>query len=393
MNILNAGKILLGGRINRTLTGPFFVQIGICNSCNYRCVMCWDHPSFIKKEDLVPRGSAVLSHFKRPTINYTSGNLLMSMEQYSRLIDELASMGTSMVKICGHGEPLLNKNAVEMVKYTTSRKISCHIVSNGSLLTEETIKGLSAAGLARLHISLNAASGATYSKIHLGEPEETFARIVGILKAVKGSVRMQIQLSFVVSSLNYHELRDFISLASECGASRIVLVLVTTYKQTEDLRLSPLQQEELKTLLEGAIALAERLGVKHNLQDLKKNIEVRVGGNAVSTNIYDKVPCYAGWYFSQINADGAVTPCCECINPLGNINKNSFREIWHSPEYETFRKLSKSIPSSRKFPSACRCNDCGFQLSNMTFERVLHPFSRSGSLAGLNLRGLLKKTK
>ncbi len=396
MKLLDAGKVLLGAKLDKVLTGPFFVQIGICNACNYRCVMCWDHPPFINRDDLVSRDEAKFLNYDRPSINYASGNVFMPLEQYRSLIDELSEMGTCQVKICGHGEPLLNKDVLEMIKHTSARGISCHLVTNGSLLTKDSMYAFSDAGLDRLHISLNAASMETYSKIHLNAPKESFKRIVGLLESIDESHRrMDLQASFVITSLNYREIKDFISLAGDCGLSRVVFVLVTTYRQTDSLRLSADQQKDLMLEIKEAAILADKLKVKTNLTDLKKNIDARVDTNNKSKYIYDKIPCYVGWYFSQINADGAVTPCCECIGSIGNINNNLFKEIWYGAEYDEFRRSSRRIPQTRKFPPACRCNDCGFQLNNVLLHRLLHPLSTSsGILSGdVDVKDLLQKIR
>ena len=37
-----AGSLGLTG--GRAPSGPLHAHIGICDPCNHRCVMCWDHP-------------------------------------------------------------------------------------------------------------------------------------------------------------------------------------------------------------------------------------------------------------------------------------------------------------------------------------------------------------
>jgi MoaA/NifB/PqqE/SkfB family radical SAM enzyme len=58
------------------------------------------------------------------------------------------------------------------------------------------------------------------------------------------------------------------------------------------------------------------------------------------TNILNQLPsCYAGWSFARVMANGDVNSCLKSFKiPIGNIFKDSFKDIWFGKKQEIFRK-------------------------------------------------------
>jgi radical SAM protein with 4Fe4S-binding SPASM domain len=60
------------------------------------------------------------------------------------------------------------------------------------------------------------------------------------------------------------------------------------------------------------------------------------------------------WINPVITWDGKVVPCCfdkDASHIMGDLNKRSFREIWHGKKYNEFRR---SLLSKRKEIDICR---------------------------------------
>jgi radical SAM protein with 4Fe4S-binding SPASM domain len=60
------------------------------------------------------------------------------------------------------------------------------------------------------------------------------------------------------------------------------------------------------------------------------------------------------WNSCVVTWDGKVVPCCfdkDAHYTLGDLNKNSFGEIWRSREYDNFRR---SILQSREEIEICK---------------------------------------
>ena len=76
------------------------------------------------------------------------------LELLLRRVDDLASRGTSIITISG-GEPLLHPELEQVVSDIRRRGIIATVITNGYLLTEQRIKGLNAARLDYLQISID----------------------------------------------------------------------------------------------------------------------------------------------------------------------------------------------------------------------------------------------
>jgi len=89
--------------------------------------------------------------------------------------------------------------------------------------------------------------------------------------------------------------------------------------------------------------------------------------NSYDVNIIDSMPCYVGWLYTRILTNGNVIPCCKAhLFPLGNLYKNSFKEVWFSKKYNEFRKKAKKLKKSdvyfKKIGCYKGCDNLGMNL-------------------------------
>ena len=92
----------------------------------------------------------------------------MSMDLYKKILDEAGTIPLiSQICITGLGEPTLDKDLVERVKYARYRKPLgfIDIFTNGVYLTPEKFDALQAAGLSSVQVSLNAVRAEQHEKI------------------------------------------------------------------------------------------------------------------------------------------------------------------------------------------------------------------------------------
>src|SRR5216684_4693044 len=203
------GLGLTGGRAP---SGPLNAQIGISDPCNHECVFCWDHPP----DDRANADTADRFGMVRAGV--------MALEQFERIVDDLYGMGTRRIDLIGRGEPLLNRAALDMVRYAKGRGMQLALVTNGSRLFEPIAKGLVAAGMDRVNVSLNAGTPETYPNIHVTETPKDYLkvkknlRVLSDCKIAAGSDLPYISLSFVITSTNYFEIASMIEATHEVGA-------------------------------------------------------------------------------------------------------------------------------------------------------------------------------
>ncbi len=389
--LTHQARIALGGRTyDQAYTGPLYVQIGVVNACNYRCQFCWDHPTFVSKEHPYPDDIAERYYTEHPEIDRNKA--YMSWEMYTALVDDLRAIGTRKIKFIGRGENFLHKRFTDMVVYAKERGFNVSITTNGSLITDEHVTRLVEAGLDEIFVSVNAGSARSYNEIHIGTKPDAFDRVRRTLSLFSSEKRRLgrsgpfMHLSFVIQANNYFEMPDMVRLAQEVGAQRVAFNRISVYDGTKFLMLSEEQNREaLDRHLVEAERLSQQLGVLTNADFFR----ARPGEEQRSQEIHSKIPCYIGWYFSIILADGTVNPCCECLRALGTLQTHRFKDIWFGEAYRQFRGEISDLPNSDKEVSGCRCYNCSFALHNLSMHKYVHPFSSGVSAgAGYGLKDL-----
>ncbi|MGA7838251.1 MAG: SPASM domain-containing protein, partial [Ignavibacteriaceae bacterium] len=79
--------------------------------------------------------------------------------------------------------------------------------------------------------------------------------------------------------------------------------------------------------------------------------------------------CFALWRTSVITWDGKVVPCCfdkDAEFELGMLNGKSFSDIWHSEEYNTFRR---GVLDNREGLDMCTNCTEGLKINIMEIEQ------------------------
>ncbi|MHA2282343.1 MAG: radical SAM protein [Promethearchaeota archaeon] len=361
----------------KAFTGPLWVQIGIANPCNHRCIMCWDHPSYVPKDSPYPDEMSRMFYKEHPEIKRNIG--FMDLDMLENLADDLHLLGTKRIELAGRGEPTLHPKFEQMVQTLKDRGFHVGVATNGSLLSSKRCRHLVRQGVERIVVSLNAATRETYPCIHITETPDTYDKIIRnskTLQAIKKrhhSKIPRIMLSFVISRLNYQEGFSMIERIHDVGADEVVFKYAITYPNIRFIELTDEEKREFSGQLPAFLQRAESYGI-----DLK--VEPPIGDMTAGPSlyhkktktIYSKIPCYIGWYFALITAEGTVSPCCQCMLQMGNLKHQRFREVWSSQHYSAFREKMKRISERKGNPPNCSCDECSFDKINTTIYNRLH---------------------
>jgi MoaA/NifB/PqqE/SkfB family radical SAM enzyme len=336
--------------------GPRLVQIGITEACNYRCLMCPYHNPEVNcrhRESEQPR---------------------MSYELFARLLVRLRRMGTQAVDLCGNGEPLTHPEAMEMIALAREMGFTLTLATNAALLTKERARRLVELGLRRMHVSVNAGSDETYARTHPGTPPGTFSRIIGRLREMADYAdetarrRIDVEFSAVLTRLNMHELDAMVEAAHAARANWFMLIQMGPVKGQPDLLPSPEEWPAIRRNIRQARALADRLGIKHNLAQLDATATAEG-----TRSIYETVPCYIGYEFALILGGGEVVFCCHCDRSLGDLNKEDFEQVWRSETYREARRRAMAMPLTKEALWDCGCfYACSHVWANLDVHRRLH---------------------
>ncbi len=272
---------------------PMTISIEPTTACNLRCPEC-------------PSG---LRTFTRPT-----GNL--KEDFFRRIIEEL-HLDLLYLIFYFQGEPYINPKFLEMVSYARSKGIYTITSTNGHFLDDDNARKTIESGLDRLIISVDGTTQEVYENYRKEGKLETVlegARNVVKWKRELNSETPHIIFQFLVVRPNEHQIPEIYRLAEEIGVDEVKLktAQVYDYKSGNDLIPTLGKYSRYRQLPDGTWSVKNEL-LNH---------------------------CWKLWHACVISWDGMVVPCCfdkDAIHRLGDLKKESFREIWRGVAYQNFR--------------------------------------------------------
>jgi len=312
--------------------GPHCVQIDLTNNCNNNCIACWCNSPLLGDKAMPPE-------LKKQTLDY---------QVVIKLIDKLSTMGTRELYFSGGGEPFMHPRALDILSYAKSKGFICYLSTNFTLVNEDILNRLKEIKFDHLVVSLWAATPKTYAITHPNKNGETFLRMKRLLKwlnETKDSFPC-VRLYNVISNMNYKEFIQMVDLSSEILSEFVEFTVVDTIpERTDRLLLDKEQALELLKLCKKA-----KLNKRYYTEDGKfiiSNFDQffrRISSEYSSDAEYDRgfldgMPCYVGWLFARVLADGNVNSCLKSHRiPVGNIYEEEFDIIWNGEKQRAFRK-------------------------------------------------------
>ncbi len=322
--------------------GPQVIHLDLTNRCNLNCIACWCQSPLLGPEHIETR---------------QRGETL-PVEVITSFIDGFVEMGgATQIKLGGGGEPTMHPKFADVLTYLRKRApdIEIDINTNFTRFDDRLIDLILETGVNRLTVSLWAGTSTTYQKTHPNQQgKATFERVVSNLRklySARSEGLPEICIHNVLMNLNCHELELMLELALDIGVDDLHFVLVDPVPgKTEQLLMN--QKERIQVV-------GQLQKIKPHMDIFDKYTHLRTSRNIRIVNylellrrlsqldsdvgIYDKkavgrIPCYMGWVFTRVLADGRIVPCCKGHRmTMGDLNKNQFKEIWHSTRYKRFR--------------------------------------------------------
>ena len=299
--VWNASKVLSSFYISRLLKKP--VQWGLpmsisfepTTSCNLRCPEC-------------PSG---LREFTRPTG-------MLKQDFFQKTIDDIYKDILYLI-FYFQGEPYLNKNFLDMVKYASSKGIYTATSTNAHYLTDEVAKKTVESGLDRLIISIDGTTQEVYQQYRVGGNVDKV--IAGAKNIVKWKRALHSKTPFVIFQFlvvkpNEHQIEEIKKLADEVGVDEVRYKTAQVYDYTNDPN--------------------NLIPVNEKFSRYKKN---KQGKHEAKNKLANH--CWKLWQANVITWDGMVVPCCfdkDAKHRLGDLKNESFKDIWQNNKYKKFRK-------------------------------------------------------
>ncbi len=272
---------------------PISISFEPTTSCNLRCPEC-------------PSG---LRSFSRPTG-------MLQQDFFSSTIDQLHKDLFYLI-FYFQGEPYLNPDFLDMVRYAADKKIYTATSTNGHYLTGANARKTIESGLDRLIISIDGTTQEIYQQYRVGGNLEKVlegARTIMHWKKQLKSRTPFVVFQFLVVRPNEHQLEDARVLAKQIGVDAIWFKTAQVYDfENDPNQLIPLNSSYSR------------------YRKTEKGTEFK--GQLANH-------CWRLWHDPVITWDGLVAPCCfdkDAAHRLGDLKQQSFATIWQSDSYKKFR--------------------------------------------------------
>lgn len=131
---------------------PFSIQVDVADVCNMKCNFCFHSDA---------------EAIRRYNVRFG----IMKMDVYQKVIDDIQSGWGSdapikKLRLFAHGEPLLNKQIIEMIAYARNANVAeiIELTTNGTILNHDFCLKAAKAGLGIINISVNGINAEQYER-------------------------------------------------------------------------------------------------------------------------------------------------------------------------------------------------------------------------------------
>lgn len=293
----------------------------------------------------------------------------MSLTQIRDCIDDVVSFKPSFY-LTG-GEPFLRKDIVEIITHIKQKGLQCAINTNGTLITKSIARALVELAVDKIIFSIDGTNGINDEIRGLKGGYKKAINALEMIKHEKGQNKKPItSINFVVSTLNYQNMKDMVDVAAKLGVS--IQFQLISFLDDEKIQQSKEQFKELFPTFDGKVID----GFKNELhsfdvdllwEEISKTKQLAAKLNVNSTffpdlnkdalkkyfddlNFVRTQRCTAPWKTVRILPNGDVSPCLRLS--MGNVTEQRFMNIWNNAAYKHFRVTLKKYGF---FPICVRC--------------------------------------
>jgi len=297
---------------------PISYSIEPTNHCNLQCPEC-------------PSGLGTLT---RPLG-------LLKIDDFKKLIDEIKDTAF-YIQLFFQGEPYINKNLPEMIRYAQAKNLYVSISTNGHFVNEKNVDLVIDNAPDKLIFSVDGLDEESYQKYRIGgtfEQADKGLRTLIRSKQSRGLKKPFIEFQFIVMKQNENQMEDVNRYCQEVGVDKLVFKTMQISSYENAVKFLPTNKKYRRYILD------------NNSFKIKYEI---------------KNHCFALWRTSVLTWDGRVVPCCfdkDAVNEIGIVNGKTFGAVWKSDKYYNFRD---QILSNRK--SVPMCTNCTEGLKVNIFE-------------------------
>lgn len=300
---------------------PISYSIEPTNHCNLKCPEC-------------PSG---LGSLTRPLG-------LLKYDEFKTWIDQIKSTGF-YVQLFFQGEPFINKQLPQMIKYAQKNKVYISISTNGHFIDLTNVDFILDNAPDKLIYSVDGLDEESYQNYRVGgtfkQADEGLRALIK-RKKERRLTKPFVEFQFIVMKQNEHQLDEVIKYGNEAGVDKVVFKTMQISNYENAVKFLPSNKKYSRYTVENG---------SYKIKNKMKN------------------HCFALWRTSVITWDGKVVPCCfdkDAEYNLGSLNGKSFQQIWKSDEYNQFRQR---VLDSRKSINICTNCTEGLKINILEIEQ------------------------
>lgn len=380
---------------DRLAVWPLEVALETTDYCNLRCVMC---PVTTLER---PRG-------------------LMTKEMFARMVDECAGRGDFLFFPQGFGESMLHPDWAEMLEYSKNKGIQpITLITNGILLNEERVEHILNLKIDSMCFSVDGVTQETYKQIRVrGDLDRVVDNVRNLIKKrqERGQLEPAVLMRIIQMPQTQHEVDSFLeqwrknlgpqdgvavnpytswaglmedeegedgkeAMTATASAAVTTPAAVAARRASASNEPPPVAPTEAgtatATVSNGETAVetpngspviplatapsqppvesppAAETTPSSNGAEVESSVPTGIPGTG------HRGPCRMLWKNFTVLYDGRVTACCmdaegELI--IGDVRKNSIKEIWHGKQITRLRQMHKD-GDWKKIPICARCKE------------------------------------
>jgi len=307
---------------------PLWILLELTHKCPLECTYCYNQLDFANTKDM------------------------MNKQDWFRVMEESRAMGAVQLGISG-GEPLLNKDLVEIVQKANDLKFYTNLITSGVGADVSILQKLKNAGLKTIQLGIQSHNENTMTLIT--NSKNAYKDKIAFAKEAK-RLGIQLIVNSCITRQNIGEIGDIIEFAESLEADYLEVANIQYYGWA---------LENINALLPTQEQLDEAKRVTDYYREKRKDMKVFF----VVPDYFASRPkaCMNGWgsTFLTINPDGVALPC-NTANTLPlefpNVKDFTVKEIWNdSHAFNYFRGDKWMNPTCAACPEkeqdfgGCRC--------------------------------------
>jgi MoaA/NifB/PqqE/SkfB family radical SAM enzyme len=296
---------------------PRMIDLEVSRECNLSCPEC------------MRLAASSLSH---------QSEKYCSIDRFKEIYEQIPTIGT--LNFMGDGEPLMNPELNDIIKYASSKGVCTVITTNATLVNRKDIECWKQNKVYRIHASVDAATKQTYDEMRSGAVwEETLENLRLI-----GASGIPFCINTVLTEKNIGEMQKMARLCKTVGAQELTF-LMPICSRKDDTETRPKFNGRNKELFANTARMCRELGVKWKfpltLNPTFRRFSFPFGRPEISIEGDIWACCYSlgrgtNWVMGH---PITIEPC---TYNMGNMfTDGGFRKVWYGDAYRELREVYK----------------------------------------------------